>query len=104
MVAARFMDRSVFLRELLPQDMKLDIGQLSREEAMIVARFLGRILGRAHARQMDAAIRMSWRRELLRNHSKTLSAPSWLWSSVVELIGAHERAYLEHCRRFTFGR
>ena len=31
--------------------------------------------------------------------SKTLNAPSWLWSSVVELIAFHEKAYLEHCRR-----
>src|SRR6185437_14002447 len=34
MAATRFMDRSVFLRELLPQDMKLDIELLSRAEAM----------------------------------------------------------------------
>jgi uncharacterized protein (DUF2252 family) len=33
-------------------------------------------------------------------HSKTLDAPSWFWSSVVELVAAHEAAYLEHCRRY----
>ena len=27
-----------------------------------------------------------------------LDAPSWLWSRVVDLLGIHERAYLEHCR------
>lgn len=101
MMAARLLDRSVFLRELLPQDLKLEIGQLTRQEAKNAARFLGRIVGRAHARQMDAATRQSWRRELLRNHSKSLEAPSWLWDSVVSLIGTHEQAYLEHCRRFT---
>jgi uncharacterized protein (DUF2252 family) len=30
--------------------------------------------------------------------SKTLDATSWLWSSVVSLIGNHETASLEHCR------
>jgi len=97
MIATRFMDRSVFLRELLPQDLKLDIGTLSRADARVVARFLGRIVGRAHARQMDAETKRSWHRELLHNHSKSLEAPTWLWSSVVGLIGIHERAYLEHC-------
>ena len=38
--------------------------------------------------------------ELRRNHSKSLEMPSWLWSSVVELVGQHERAYLDHCRRY----
>jgi uncharacterized protein (DUF2252 family) len=28
-----------------------------------------------------------------------LDAPSWLWSAVVELVGVHEAAYLDHCRR-----
>jgi uncharacterized protein (DUF2252 family) len=38
--------------------------------------------------------------ELERQRSKTLDAPSWLWSSVVSLIGNHETAYLEHCRKY----
>ena len=29
-----------------------------------------------------------------------LEAPNWLWSSVVDLLWIHERAYLEHCRRY----
>jgi hypothetical protein len=37
---------------------------------------------------------------LARNRSKSLEAPSWLWSSVVALIALHETAYLEHCRQF----
>jgi hypothetical protein len=32
--------------------------------------------------------------------TRNLDAPTWLWSSVVDLIGIHERAYLEHCRRY----
>ena len=38
--------------------------------------------------------------ELKRASSGSLEAPGWLWSSVVELIGVHERAYLHHCRRY----
>jgi uncharacterized protein (DUF2252 family) len=37
-----------------------------------------------------------------RNRSKTLDAPSWLWLSVVELMGSHEAAYLDHCRRYAW--
>lgn len=100
MIAARFGDRGVFLRELLPQDMKFDIANLNREEAMRIARFLARVVGKAHARQMDEATRQAWQAELNRKRSKTLDAPSWLWISVVELLVSHEKAYLEHCRRY----
>lgn len=76
MVATRMLDRPVFLRELLPQDLKLEIEQLTCNDAMIAARFLGMVVGTAHARQMEALVRKSWHRELLRNHTKTLDAPS----------------------------
>jgi uncharacterized protein (DUF2252 family) len=100
MIAARFQERRVFLRELLPQDLKFDIANLNREEAMKIARFLAGVLGKAHARQMDESTRQSWQTELSRNRSKTLDAPSWLWTSVVELLVTHEKAYLEHCRKY----
>jgi uncharacterized protein (DUF2252 family) len=100
MLATSLFGRSVFLRELLPQDLKLDIDELTREEAMKVARQLSAVVGMAHGRQLDSAARRSWRRELRRNRSKSLDAPSWLWLSVVELVASHEAAYLEHCRRF----
>lgn len=100
MVASKILDRSVFLRELSPRDLKLEIKQFGSNEAMLAARFLGRVVGKAHAHQMDAAKRSAWRRELLNSHTKTLDAPTWLWTSVVELAGSHEQAYLEHCRRF----
>ena len=100
MAAARLLDRSVFIRELLPQDLKLEIDHLSRDEAREVARFLSTVVGRAHVRQMEPGTRAAWRKELRRNRPCNLDAPSWLWSSVVELIGTHESAYLEHCRRY----
>jgi uncharacterized protein (DUF2252 family) len=99
MLARRLLDKAVFLRELLPQDLKLDIEHLTRAEAMSVARFLSTVVGRAHARQMGTLDGRAWLGELKRNRSKSLDAPSWLWASVVDLVATHERAYLEHCRR-----
>jgi uncharacterized protein (DUF2252 family) len=100
MRADRFQDRSVVIREVLPQDLKLEIDQLTQSGAMDVARYVARIVGIAHARQLDRSARSSWLEELRRTRSKTIDAPSWLWSSVVELVGSHETAYLEHCRRY----
>ena len=100
MVAARLLDQAVFIRELLPQDLKLEIERMSLNEAMEVARFLSMVVGHAHARQMEEADRKSWLKTLKRSETKTLEAPSWLWSSIVELIGIHEPAYLEHCRKY----
>ena len=100
MIAAKLLDRSVFLRELMPQDLKLEIDQLTRTEAVSAARYLAGVVGKAHARQMDAATRREFRRSLRARRSKRLDAPSWLWSSVVELAAAHEAAYLEHCRLY----
>ncbi len=100
MVASRVMGRSVFIRELLPQDLKLEIEGLTRDEAMEVARTLAGVVGRAHARQMAAPDRQAWCRELAGRRRDTLEAPSWLWASIVELVASHEAGYLEHCRRY----
>lgn len=34
------------------------------------------------------------------HRSASLDAPPWLWTSIVDLVGAHEPAYLDPCRRF----
>ncbi len=91
MVATQLLDRPVFVRELLPQDLKLEIERVGAKEAMRVARYLARVVGAAHARQMDANIRMSWWKELQGHRSRMLDAPSWLWMSVVDLVAHHER-------------
>jgi uncharacterized protein (DUF2252 family) len=49
MLSAQLLGKSVFIRELLPQDLKLEIERLSRDEAVGVAGFLARVVGRAHA-------------------------------------------------------
>jgi uncharacterized protein (DUF2252 family) len=100
MLAARFLKRGIFIRELLPEDLKLEVDEISREEAMKAAWYLAMVVGKAHARQMQAPIRAKWRDELNRNRSTTLDAPNWLWSSIVELVASHEAAYLEHCRKY----
>ncbi len=100
MAAKRLLGKSVFIRELMPQDLKFDIEHLKQDEARRVAEYLALVVGKAHARQMSVQQRRSWLDELGRNRSKTLDAPSWLWSSIIDLVGTHEVAYLEHCRRY----
>jgi len=97
MRAARLLGRSVFVRELLPRDMKFDFETLPRAEAAKVARSLARVVGRAHARQLDRDARTRWGAELRRSRRKSLGAPSWLWNAVVQLVASHEAGYLEHC-------
>ncbi|WP_158811954.1 DUF2252 family protein [Beijerinckia sp. L45] len=100
MMAADFLDRPVVLRELMPEDLKLEIEQFSREQAVKAARYLAFVVGSAHGRQMDDATRATWRRDLAHRRPGNLDAPSWLWSSVIELLIRHEQGYLEHCRRY----
>ncbi|THD58687.1 DUF2252 family protein [Phenylobacterium sp.] len=100
MLAGKLGRRPVVIRELTPQDLKLDIEHLSRDEAVRAAHYLALVVGRAHARQMDPATKAAWGEDLARGHSKTLDAPFWLWSAIVELIQSHEAAYLDHCRRY----
>ena len=80
--------------------MKIEIDRLTRQEAKTMARYLGSVVGRAHGRQMDTTVRQEWLTILAKNRTSSLEAPSWLWSSVVELIALHEAAYLDHCRRY----
>ncbi len=100
MMAATMEGRPIVLRELMPQDMKLEIDQFSRTEAVEAARYLAYVVGRAHARQLDEQGRSEWRNELKRHHPGDLDAPSWLWSSVIALAAKHEEGYLEHCRKY----
>jgi uncharacterized protein (DUF2252 family) len=100
MMAAKLLGKAVVVRELMPQDLKIEINRLSRQGAMTLARYLAGVVGQAHGRQMASSQRQAWRLDLAKNHKASLETPSWLWSSVVELIGLHEAAYLDHCRRF----
>jgi uncharacterized protein (DUF2252 family) len=96
--------RGVVLRELMPQDLKLELETLSQDEAMLAAHYLGSVVGLAHGRQMASGDKAAWGDELHRRWPKGLDAPFWLWSSVVDLVATHEAAYLEHCRRYALER
>jgi uncharacterized protein (DUF2252 family) len=100
MMASKLLRRSVVIRELMPQDLKLEIDRLSRDEAVSSARYLAEVVGKAHARQMDASTRRDFGSSFHQRKAARLNAPSWLWSSVIELASSHEVAYLEHCRRY----
>jgi uncharacterized protein (DUF2252 family) len=100
MLAAHFLRRPVVVRELMPQDLKLELNRIDCQEAVGAAHFLAAVVGKAHGRQLTADARRSWKAELDRNRSKTLDAPSWLWKSVVDLVAIHEAAYLDHCRAY----
>jgi uncharacterized protein (DUF2252 family) len=100
MMAVRLLDKAVVLRELMPQDLKLEVEHLTQPKAMGLAAYLAGVVGKAHGRQLSADQRASWKADLMRARSARLDAPGWLWSSVVDLLGIHERAYLEHCRTY----
>ena len=57
MLPADLLGRPVVLRELAPQDLKLEVEQFTRAEAVQAARYLAFVVGRAHARQIDVAAR-----------------------------------------------
>lgn len=100
MLPWHFDRKPVVLRELLPQDLKLEMDQLTRDEAISSARFLASVVGRAHSSQLDHKAQRNWLNSLRSSRSKKLDAPSWLWASVIELVASHESAYLEHCRQY----
>lgn len=98
MATGRIHEHSVFVRELMPQDLKIEVEQFSRGEALKAARYLAFVVGKAHARQMEPDTRRDWARTLQSGRSASLDAPSWLWRAVVDLAGRHEKGYLDHCR------
>jgi uncharacterized protein (DUF2252 family) len=100
LMAARLFGKSVVIRELMPQDLKIEIESLGITEALRLSRYLASVVGRAHGRQMDPPDPSAWRAELKKRSTSSMDAPSWLWQSVVELASLHEAAYLDHCRRY----
>jgi len=100
MWAGRLGDKAVTLRELAPQDLKIELARTTPTEAAALAGYLGEVVGAAHGRQMTPDQRRDWSAMLARGATRSLEAPTWLWSSVVELLGLHEAAYLEHCRQY----
>lgn len=98
MIPAQVLGKPVVMRELAPQDLKIEVEQFSRRQAVAAASYLAYIVGMAHARQMDDETREEWRRRLVPTQADA-QAPTWLWRSVVDLAARHEAGYLDHCRR-----
>jgi uncharacterized protein (DUF2252 family) len=99
-VATSLDGHQVIVRELRPQDVKFELTDLTQREAVLTAKLFAGVLGKAHGRQMKGDMRAAWRKNLKTSRTKKLDAPSWLWTSVVDLIGLYEASYLEHCRTF----
>jgi uncharacterized protein (DUF2252 family) len=103
-VAASLDGHQVVIRELRPQDVKFELSAITQREAVLTAKLFAGVLGKAHGRQMKSDVSSAWRKDLKTLRTKNLNAPSWLWKSVVELIGLHEASYLEHCRKFALSK
>lgn len=99
MLALRVLGRPMVLRELAPEDLKIEPDHLPPDAMDAIAAYLGRVLGDAHARQMSPDERKQWLRGLRKSRSPVVDAPSWLWQAIVDALASHERGYLQHCRR-----
>jgi uncharacterized protein (DUF2252 family) len=98
MMAAHLLGKAVVIRELMPQDLKIDGENLDEDDSISLARYLGYAVGRAHGRQLSDHVRGQWFKEMSRDRADDAATPGWLWSAVVDLMGVHEAAYLDHCR------
>ncbi len=98
MVAASILNHDVFVRELLPQDLKFELDALEEDEAMAIGQYLASLVAVAHARQLTHTECADWLTAFRKGNAKNMKAPAWLWASVVDLVALHEGAYLEHCR------
>ena len=102
MLAAKLQNKPVVIRELMPQDLKLDIEHLAQSEAFEIAGYLASVVGQAHGRQLGVRERTQWLRAI--RPKRAANAPTWLWSAIVELLALHEAAYLDHCRKVATSR
>jgi uncharacterized protein (DUF2252 family) len=79
--------QSLFVRRLLPQEDKLDLAHLRAEELPDLARYLGALLGRVHARGVQSPPAQRWA-------AADLTA---LTEHAIVIAGLHEAAYLALC-------
>ena len=98
MLSATVAGKEIFVRELLPQDLKFDLDALGDKEAIAIGGYLASVVAMAHSQQMEPAECADYLVEFRRTPVNRLAAPAWLWASVVDLVALHEGAYLEHCR------
>jgi uncharacterized protein (DUF2252 family) len=103
MAPASVLDKDVFVRELLPQDLKFELETLGEAEAIATGKYLAGVVSEAHARQLEPPEAAAWLEAFRKESAQHLDAPAWLWASVVDLVALHEGAYLEHCRAHALG-
>jgi uncharacterized protein (DUF2252 family) len=77
MLADNFLGKSVVVREVMPQDLKLGMDQMTREQAVSAARYLAAVVGNVHERQMTAGLVGSGLRSC-ETPPKSLDAPGWM--------------------------
>ncbi len=80
--------KSLFVRRLSPQEDKLDLTHMKAEELPALARYLGALLGRVHARGAKTPPAASWTQPELQT----------LIDHAIAVAGLHESAYLAMCR------
>jgi len=100
MTATRAFGRSLFVRELSPQDLKFEVDQFSDSQAIKASHNLAFVVGKAHTRQMNEATRREWAAGLDANRRGMIDTPTFLWESIVSVAGRHKASYLDHCRRY----
>jgi hypothetical protein len=61
MMAEHLRSRPVVMREQLPQDLKLEMDQLNREEGIGATRFLAFVVGRRMPRRWTPRPERNWR-------------------------------------------
>jgi uncharacterized protein (DUF2252 family) len=98
MAPADILEKQVFVRELLPQDLKFELEALGESEALAIGHYLASVVAVAHARQLTPSVAGKWLEIFRKGNAKNMVAPGWLWAAVVDLVALHEGAYLEHCR------
>jgi len=81
-------DQSLFVRRLLPQEDKLDLTHLRREELPDLARYLGARIGFAHRRGATSLPQSRW----------TPAEQAQLTDHAIVVAGLHEAAYLALCK------
>ncbi len=83
----RIRGESMFVRRLMPQEDKLDLGRLADVDLDPLARHLGALLGAAHRRGAKRLARRPWNAE----------ERAGIVARAITLAGAHESVYLAYC-------
>jgi uncharacterized protein (DUF2252 family) len=85
--STRLRGESMFVRRLMPQEDKLDLGKIAHGELEPLARHLGALMGAAHRRGAKRLPRRPWKAE----------DRAGLLARAIALAGAHEAMYLAYC-------